>query len=108
MGSLRDELAGLIGEEGLRRLATRRGGRRLYIPSKVRPLHWLALLLGQDAADALAFRYGGDRIVIPELGLARATRNEEIRRCHAAGASAADVADRFGLSERQVWRVLRS
>lgn len=107
MGSLRDELEGLIGPEALRRLAARRGGRRLYVPRKVRPLHWLAVLLGQDAADALAFRYGGCRIDIPTLGLSRANRNEEIRRCRVAGASLAHVADRFGLSERQVRRILR-
>ena len=105
--ALRDELEALIGSEGLRRLAERRGGRRLYVPCSVRAGHWLAGALGPEAAERLAFRYGGCRIAIPELGLSRANRNEEIRRCHAAGAGAADVADRFGLSERQVWRILR-
>ena len=107
MGSLRDELEGLIGSEGLRRLAKRRGGRRLYVPRSVRAGHWLAESLGPEVAERLAFRYGGCRIDIPTLGLSRTNRNEEIRRCRVAGASLADVADRFGLSERQVRRILR-
>lgn len=105
--ALRDELAELLGEQGLAALCAARGGRRVYVPRSVCAGHWLAELLGPEAADALAWRYGGCRIEIPELGARRANRNEEIRRCHAAGASMADVADRFGLSERQVRRILR-
>ena len=105
--ALRDELEGLLGEEGLAALCAARGGRRAYIPRSIRPGHWLAELLGSEAAGRMAFQYGGCRIDIPELGARRANRNVEIRRCHAAGASMADVADRFGLSERQVRRILR-
>ena len=107
MGALRDELLELIGPEALRELSAARGGRRLYVPRSVRSGHWLAGALGPEVAERLAFQYGGCRIDIPELGVRRADRNEEIRRCHAAGASMADVAGRFGLSERQVRRILR-
>lgn len=104
VGSLRDELEGLIGTEGLRELSAARGGRRLYVPMSVRPGHWLAERLGPEAAERLAFQYGGCRISIPALS--RSQRNDDIRRWRSLGYGAAEIAERFSLSERQVYNIL--
>lgn len=104
MGSLRDELEGLIGSEGLRALSITHGGRRVYVPRKVRASHWLAVRIGQAAADALARQYGGCRIEIPSSR--RSERDGAIRRDRAAGCSVAEIASKWGLSERQVYNIL--
>ena len=106
MGSLRDELEGLIGPKGLRALSITHGGRRLYVPRKVRPKHWLAVRIGQQAADALAWTYGGCRIAIPSSR--RAERDAAIRRDRAEGCSVPEIAAKWRLSERQVYRILGS
>lgn len=102
--ALRDELEALIGPEALRALSEARGGRRVYVPQKVRASHWLAARIGRAAADALAWRYGGCRIEIPSHR--RSERDGAIRRDRAAGCSVAEIASKWGLSERQVYNIL--
>ena len=103
--ALRDELLGLLGEEGLAALCAARGGRRAYIPCSIRPGHWLAELLGPEAAGRLAFQYGGCRIDVPSRPPA-ASRDARIRELRAVGRSVAAIAAETGLSERQVRRIL--
>ena len=105
MGSLRDELAELLGPTALRRLIDHAGGRRAYVPRRIRDnSHWMAVMLGREAADALALRYGGCRLDIPRHPPPD-SRNERIRELRRAGWSSADIAGRIGLSERQVRRI---
>lgn len=106
MGSLRDELAELLGEAGMRRLIERRGGRRTRIPRQIPRGHWLEVYLGREAAEALAFRFGGCRIDVPKTPPPD-RRDERIRELDASGWSASDIAGHVGLSERQVRRILR-
>ena len=103
--ALRDELRGLLGEEGLAALCAARGGRRAYIPRSICPGHWLAELLGPEAAGRMAFRYGGCRIDVPSLS--REARNARIRDLRRRGWSLGRIASSSGLSGRQVRNVLR-
>ena len=105
MGALRDELAGLLGPEGLRKLSIARGGRRMRIPKRIQPGHWLAGLLGREAADLLASRYGGCRLYVPRDPLA-AGRAARIRRLRRQGRSVAQIAAAEGISDRTVWRAV--
>lgn len=106
MGALRDELADLLGEEGLRALSAERGGRRAMIPSSVPPGHWLEEAVGREAAERMAFRYGGCRLYIPiGRSAARSARILDLRR---RGRSVAEIAAAEGLSDRRVWQILRA
>lgn len=102
------ELAELLGLGAAMTLVERWGGVRLHIPTCPRDDHPLVLHLGETAAEKLAHYYGGDRITVPRgRGLMRAVRDSAIRRLHDKGASASELALEFGLTERQVWNVLR-
>lgn len=105
MGILLDELAEMLGGEGLRALSAERGGRRAMIPRKVPPGHWLELAVGREAAEAMAFRYGGCRLYIPRNPSA-AGRAARILDLHRQGLSVAAIAAREGVSDRWVWRVI--
>ncbi|MDE0167318.1 MAG: hypothetical protein OXL36_19650 [Bryobacterales bacterium] len=54
----------------------------------------LRRLLGEECAEALGRRYGGTYLSVP-------------RRGHQAGTSVAALARAYGMSERQVWRIIR-
>lgn len=105
MGALRDELAELLGPEGLRALSEARGGRRARIPRAVPTGHWLETAVGADAAARLSFRYGGCRLYIPR-NPPTADRDRCILELRRLGLSAARIASEVGLSDRQVRNVL--
>ena len=105
MGALRDELADLLGEGGLRALSAARGGQRARIPKRIPPGHWLEQAVGREAAERIAFRYGGCRLYIPRRPPA-ADRDRAIAELRLAGCSAARIAGLFGLSERRVLQIL--
>ncbi len=103
--ALKDELAELLGEQGLAALSKARGGRRVHVPRRIRAGHWLAELLGPEAAGRLAFQYGGCRVEIPSRP-PPASRDARIRELRAAGSPVAAIASETGLSRRQVYRIL--
>ena len=106
--SLRD-IVDLVGVQAAVRLVENFGGlTKLYVPKRVDEDHVLAKKLGLKTARALAEEYGGDEIRnIPRcLASIRAVRNARIRGAFDAGASAASLALRFGLTERQIWNIL--
>ena len=104
MGALRDELAEMLGEEGLQALSAERGGRSAVVPRRIRTGHWIERAVGREAADRLAFRYGGCRIYIPRgAAQARAARVLALRR---QGRSVAQIAAAEGVSDRWVWKIL--
>ena len=108
MGALRDELAELLGEEGLLALSAERGGRRAMIPRRIPPGHWLEEAVGREAAERMAFHYGGCRIYIPTGRAARRReRRARILGLRRQGRSVAEIAAAEGVSDRWVWRVLR-
>ena len=98
-------LRALAGEDAAAALVQKLGGRNLVIPATVRTDHWLTHLLGEDAMRRVVYRMAGARVYVPTQSLT-AARNRLLRKESAAGASAAGLAARYGLSQRQVTRIL--
>ena len=102
------EIAELVGVDGAMALARRWGGRRLYVPTVMPDItHPIADVLGLDKAHALAACFGGQRLLIPQAAaFQRLQRDQEIERQHADGVPVSEIAERFGVSERQVFAIL--
>lgn len=63
--------------------------------------------LAQKAVEALVEELGGSRIDIPTAKVARRSlRNAEIRRRYRDGAGYLVLAQRYGLSEKQIRRIV--
>ena len=105
MGALRDELAELLGPEGLRALSDARGGREARIPKRVPPGHWLERAVGRELAGRMAWRYGGCRIYIP-LRPPPAGRDRAILELRRQGIGIATIAAEVGLSGHRVQQIL--
>ncbi|MYE03178.1 MAG: hypothetical protein F4Y03_18265 [Alphaproteobacteria bacterium] len=84
----------------------RHAGRTITIPTRVDEDHWLAQLLGGEVMRQVVFNLGGSRIYVPQAP-ARQARNRRIRELAREGFSSSALAERFGLSQRQVRGVLR-
>lgn len=102
------EVAALIGLPATLTLVKHYGGVRLYIPKTLEPGHILIRLLGAEAAQRLVAHYmPGEPFEVPRaVQLMRASRNRAIRLRAARGATAADIARDFAMTERHVWRIL--
>lgn len=113
------DMAGLFGMSFVGHLLERFAGMTLIIPAKSRevPLsRELRALLGPDAFSSFLHTYGGTKIYIPTLRRAKvrardmainAERDELARKGLSERALVAVLAARHGLSERQVWRILK-
>ncbi|MBX9873368.1 MAG: helix-turn-helix domain-containing protein [Beijerinckiaceae bacterium] len=77
------------------------GGCSVYVPVEPNQGMPLARAIGLDAARSLAAEWGGDYITVP---LARAWR---VRVYRSEGATQRQIARRLGISESQVWKLLR-
>ena len=96
-----------IGVKATLALVSHHGGIRLYVPKTVKPGHRLTRQIGLQGARALAACFPGELLFVPRAaGALRALRNKQIRQQHAAGDSAATIARRVGLTERQVFTIL--
>lgn len=96
----------VIGASALLALAREYGGRRLYVPKRVDGGHDIARALGVDAARRLAAHYGGETIDVPLLaGFETALRHAAIRAAWSTS-SAREIAERFGTTERHVYRIV--
>lgn len=84
-----------------------RGNTRFYVPqSRQEDSHELVVRLGRKTADWLIAHHGGETLIVPRgVDLLRDQRNAEIWRLQDEGRSAAEVALRYGLHERQIWRI---
>jgi len=102
------EVSRIIGQEAADELVMAYGGRRLYVPARIRQGHPLAMRLGQGPATLLAQAFGGDYIDVPTR---RAhdirERNRAIRAEYAAGATQSALADLYGLTVRQIRNITR-
>lgn len=113
------DMAGLFGMSFVGQLLERFAGRTLIIPAKsweVPLSRELRALLGPDAFSCFLHTYGGTKIYIPTLRRAKvrardmainAERDELARKGLSERALVAVLAARHGLSERQVWRILK-
>ncbi|OCT29578.1 Mor transcription activator family protein [Pseudomonas putida] len=96
-----------IGLENAYRLTCAYGGRPKYIP-KHRDRTQLAELLPADALDALIKRYAGIALEIPKADhFQRQLRNLQIQKESANGLSRSLLADKYGLSLRQIGNIRR-
>lgn len=101
------ELVDVIGLTAAQKLVSEFGGLRLTVPVKMPEDHPLAQLLGWDAARTLSHHYAHERLDVPKaLSAIQAVRNLQMRKDHAAGVSARQLALREGLTERRVWEIL--
>lgn len=102
------EIERIIGTECTEELIVAYGGRRLYVPERVRVDHPLALRLGTGPATLLAQAFGGDYIELPTRRQRDIrARNLAIRAEYAAGASQAALASLYGLTVRQIRNITR-
>lgn len=87
-------------------LARAFGGRYLYVPQQTRHDHPIALAVGLAAAHAISGEWGGGWLYVPrENFVDRKRRDTEIRARFEGGDPASALADEYGLSNRQVWRI---
>lgn len=105
------EIVDLIGMERACALVEWRGGTYAYVPRRLTDddAREIVGVIGRDAVELLSQHYGGSRLYVPRGGEARrlrAQRNEAIVAEYDAGMSAMQLALRYGLTERQVWRII--
>lgn len=80
----------------------------LYVPATLKPNHPLVRLLGWPDAMKLVAHFGGE-ILYPSKcdEIIRAHRDASIRRLHADGVGSAQIAEWFGISDRQVRNIVK-
>lgn len=99
----------LLGPSATERLCGLYGGGRLYIPGRIGPDHALHTLLGPAMCAALARECAGLLVSVPRrLSMqGRAERDAAIRAAYQQDVPVPALANRYGLTERQVYRILR-
>ncbi|AUA32858.1 transcriptional regulator [Pseudomonas sp. SGAir0191] len=96
-----------IGIENAYQLTYAFGGRPKYIP-KHRDRTKLADVLPAEALDALIKRFAGVALEIPKVDhFIRQLRNQQIQKESASGFSRSLLADKYGLSLRQIGNIRR-
>ena len=100
------ELARVCGLDAALAIVERRGGIRLCVPVAASQEHWLARLIGYDALERLVRHYGGEEIDIPRCHrAARYIREQQILR-DAETLSQAELARKYGYTERGIGKLL--
>ncbi|ROO28271.1 Mor transcription activator family protein [Salinisphaera orenii] len=98
------EIAAVIGMAATCDLIAARGGTRLYVPAQLTPEHALNREIGAEAAAKLVEIYGGDTLDMPRAHAAtRAALHRTIVARYIDGASAAQLARDYGVTERWVY-----
>lgn len=102
------EFADYVPVKALWRLVETFGGRMLKVPAKFTPSGKLAAALGLEWAKALCDACGGEELYVPRATEAHLTiRNREIQRLRVQeGLNNAELSRRFGLTTRQIMRIL--
>jgi len=95
------DLVRSIGAGAVLALIEADGGSRVFVPKQPDQATPLSRAIGLDAARVLAAEWGGDYLSVP---LARAWR---VRVYRAEGATQRAIARRLGITEGQVWKLLR-
>ncbi|ALQ51931.1 Mor transcription activator family protein [Nitrosomonas ureae] len=101
------EIAQEIGISDTLKLVRHYGGTSVYIPRKLKVGHELIAVLGIDSATKICEKFGGyDRIEIPKAQmLTLELRNIEILNDKKV-LSRSKVARKYGLTERQISKIL--
>lgn len=107
------EMVQVMGEAATMALISEVGGLRLTVPGW--PLkrassryQYLEEIVGPDAARAFAIRWGNIEIQVPMAKKAmQLVRDRALQADYGAGKKPPELARKFGLTEGQVWRVLK-
>lgn len=79
----------------------------MYVPSRLTPDHRLVAIIGWMLAERLVKAFGGDIIFLAMCAnIVRNDRDQAIAEAVARNATPAAIAARFGMSERQVRRII--
>ena len=101
-------IAAIAGRRSALVLSAHHGGTHVSVPSHYHGDHPLSILLGPEAAEKLIRRWGGSKLYVAKMdATARSRRNIEIVRAYEGGCPAHKLARQYGLSERQVWAILK-
>lgn len=101
------DVADVIGLSATLALVEKAGGVRIYVPERLGDDHRLIEWLGRDAAVKLSEAYAMEELVVPRCAeQLRNVRNRCIRQERSLGASTAELALRYRLTERQVFTIL--
>lgn len=101
------QLIECLGIENAYKLTCAFGGRPKYIP-KHRQRTALAQVLPEAALDALIQRFAGMALEIPKVDhFLRQLRNQQIQQESAEGLSRSMLANKYGLSLRQIGNIRR-
>ena len=96
-----------IGLECAYRMTCRYGGRPKYIPKQARRTSLTQVLPPQALAELIK-RYAGTALEIPKVDhFERQLRNQHIKQATQQGCSRSVLADRYGLSLRQIGNIRR-
>lgn len=107
------KIASVAGEAAAVAISARRGGTRVYIPSKVTNRHWLVDTVGREAAKKVCKLLARQKVEIPlSIGGAYRTLNRAVaKHVHQLikdGASEAEIARAVGITGRTVRRHRRA
>ncbi len=102
------EVADVVGLTAAARLAESWGGIRLYVPEKITPEHEISRVIGYDAARLLSQVFARETLSVPRAAAGlRKVRNKEMQQQYNNGISAARLALQYGMTERQVYDIVK-
>ncbi|OOZ41642.1 hypothetical protein BOW53_02890 [Solemya pervernicosa gill symbiont] len=102
------DLADVVGIDGVLKIVEARGGIWLYVPRKANDDHWLARLIGFPALQQLVKIYAGEEIEIPRCAKSlKRAKDLEIANGIKEGASGAQLARQHHYTERGIRKVKR-
>lgn len=101
-------LAAAIGQVAELRLRKLVGGKKIYIPFRIRPPHWLYACVGELAAPLLEDFAGGTYLWLRRPPSDRHQRNLRIMADWRSGVAPGQLAQNYELSDRQIYRIIKA
>ncbi|WP_454887863.1 hypothetical protein [Sphingomonas oryzagri] len=96
-----------VGEEAAALLIDHFGGTSLYVPRRLGDDHPICLALGRQNAEKVAAWAGGSLFPVPKRDRQRELYERVMQAKRDGKVTVAQIAREEGLSERQVYRILR-
>jgi len=101
------EIARLIGREATLLIAIKATNRCIYVPKGDASGHWIARLIGPERFAVMQREFGGMQLTIAKCSdIARAERDNEIRKRFKDGKTIAWLALEYGLTTRRIWSIV--
>ncbi|MFD2678028.1 Mor transcription activator family protein [Camelimonas lactis] len=96
-----------LGVDAARALVAAFGGTEVYVPATLRDDHPLTVI-GHDLAVALCRNFGGEVVAVPKEMLTAAARHRLAGELAKEGMRTAEIARTLGLTERHIYKLLRT